>query len=409
MTLSVSTAKRTYSKDAVLMRLFLPLLVILAIVVSTDAWAFGPLVTNDFTYASSIDPINNLHGQVFYDSSSASMPLVVYAHPYSDNGAGLEDPCWDQNSTNMVTAWASNGWIVAQFSLRGRHGSGGTNDDSARELYDIWDGIHYVQTNSTYASKWNHYTTLVGFSGGGGNALGFACKFPDTIGMYVDYFGMSDYGYDSTFGWYQESGPHPSLQANIGGTPVAVPNAYWSRDALNAIATNLLGGFLYIYQNDSDSTVFPDQSSRVNTAFSSAGNNRILYTHSATLYQHQIPSSPPWLPDSFSQWSALVSSSADWSMPLTGTVRVLGYMKTKSWEIWLGGGTNSVADLTYDTTAQTFTVNPLTGSTQVRIYEGSCAVTNTISSQTTIVLCPPGPGLVSVGSMLIRGSLSIRQ
>jgi dienelactone hydrolase len=363
--------------------------------------AAGPLVTNTFTYASSIDPaINNLAGMVIYDSSQTQrMPVVVFAHPYSDNGSDSANntlPVVWGTASNMLTRFASNGWVVAAFGMRGR-GALGTNDDSGREVHDIYDGLRWVQTNAavrtnlfytnTFAQMQNNWSALVGFSGGGGNALNFGSKFPGAVNLIVDYFGISDYGYDATYGWHQQTGPHPSLEANIGGTPAGVPNAYRARYSLDSIATTTISNsFLFAFHNQSDTTVRPSHTTNLWLAFSNSGNSRIWYSNSATLYVHQLPSSAPYLPDSFELWSNVVanSASASWHLSPTGNVRVIGYLVTELFSVWLGGGTNHVADLSWDTINGNFTVTPLTGSMSVGIVQSSFAATQTISSVTVI-------------------------
>lgn len=355
--------------------------------------AGGPLATNTFTYASSKTPsITNLVGMVIYDTSATQrMPMVPFMHPYSDNGA---DPSfntlpivWGGGTSNMLTAYASNGWFVCAFGMRGR-GALGTNDDSGLELWDVWDGIAYVETN--YLHILNHYIFMDGESGGGGNTYNFICKFPGKVNAARVHAGMSDYGYDSTYGWYQVSGPHPSLIRNIGGTPAEVPDAYHARYVLDTIARAVISNsFIFVFQNTNDPTVTNNQSARVADAFLAANNPRIQFNlGTGTRYEHGLPSAAPWTPDGFTNYMPTITNGAcpHWTMPSSGSgYPVLGYMKCDEFEIWGGGGTNSVFTLDWNTITGNYTVTPVTATPiVVRIYQSGFSVTQSVTTATTL-------------------------
>jgi predicted acyl esterase len=89
---------------------------------------------------------------------------------------------------------AGEGYFVVAAGMRGRKGASGSEDASGKEIHDIYDAIQYVQTN--FPALVSDKVTISGYSGGGGNALAAASKFPDTFNVVVDHLGMSDYGYD---------------------------------------------------------------------------------------------------------------------------------------------------------------------------------------------------------------------
>jgi len=124
-------------------------------------------------------------------------------HGWSDDALVFGD--------DMLSRFADYGLFVAAIGLRGRNSADGARDASGREIYDIIDAITYIRTN--YASIVDsEKVCIVGYSGGGGNALAAACKFPDMFNVVVDFFGMSDYGRDGTNGWYyNNSGTHTAV------------------------------------------------------------------------------------------------------------------------------------------------------------------------------------------------------
>lgn len=69
-----------------------------------------------------------------------------------------------------------------------------------------------------------------------------------------------------------------------------------------------------------------------------------------------------------------------------GTAKVMGWMETKRFKIWLGNGTGHVADVVYNTATDSYTVTPLTGEMTVTITQGTKTVTQTISTETTLTV-----------------------
>lgn len=360
-------------------------------------------VTNySFTYSSSIDAgVSNLVVWVAYDKNATGpLPMVGLCHPYSTPG----DPGAFAFNTNNLTTLASNGWFIFACGMRGRDGASGTNDDNGREVYDIVDGLAAVTNAIANLALTNR--TVLGYSGGGQNVLGLLFHFPDLFNQYADYFGITDPAQ-----WYTESpGVQTYMNANIGGAPASVPAAYLARNSTNAVPVNLQQGHLWIFHNDNDTTVVVTQSVRLDAALIAAGNSRYDYFHDPVLYDHKIPngtSPDPWKPDGLYRFSNAIAQATYplTSLPSSGTLKVNGYLESPSrgLKIWLGGGTNEVADVTYNTATRSYTVTPLTGAMSVAITQGDCASTNTISSPVTIVLCEPGRPSMAGGAAINRG------
>ena len=89
-------------------------------------------------------------------------------------------------------------YLNVQVDMRGRAYSQGKQDCNALELWDVYDAVAYVRA---------HYgdylidPQLVYFeagSGGGGNAMALAGKFPDLFAAVSALYGMSDYAM-----WYR--------------------------------------------------------------------------------------------------------------------------------------------------------------------------------------------------------------
>lgn len=314
--------------------------------------------------------ITNLYSTYSYPVGKSNLPIVVAMHGY---GGASFDPAAVLNRMARYNAF------VISPGMRGRNGASGSQDSSGREIYDIYDAIEYVKI--TYPTIINpNNICITGYSGGGGNALAFACKFPDYANVIVSHFGMSDYGYlpchyDGNVTW-------------MGGTYAEVPNNYRARCAKEAIG-NFSGGHLYFFHDTEDATLPVCNSIQAAATMAAAGltNYSESYTDASDdpRWIHGNPavgdsgepciqSEPIWL-------QAVVDGMYPaWTIPTSGTLTVIGYIKTKRFTIWLNSGIDAEATVSYDTTTHQYTVTPLTtADVAVTITEGSLTASGTIS------------------------------
>ena len=349
----------------------------------------GGIVSGVFRYASTIDTPNNLLAAFAYPVGRANLPIVVHMHGFAGSVGGMMARNWVRQ--------AQQGAFVVVPSLRSADGTQGTPDWSGREIHDIFDAINVVRTN--YAAVVNtNLVCIAGYSGGGGNAMNYATKFPDSAAVIASHFGISDYGYNTTWGWYQTTatvGQKSSLDTYI-GTPGAAPDAYRTRSSIDAMPVNYSGGWTYFFHDESDASVSINQTQAMVTNL--VANGRANFTtnysnssmSSSARYLHQNPNDGSGAAASESIWlTALVNGAHNpWTIPESGTLRVNGYVVTKRFKVWLGGGTNEVANLTYDSAARSYTVTPLTAPLDFTVTQGSGSVTRTSISTATTVIVP---------------------
>jgi pimeloyl-ACP methyl ester carboxylesterase len=333
----------------------------------------------------------NLNMEISYPTDKGvSLPVVALMAGWKDGA--------DSFSDTDIKRIADYGFMVVVVSKRGNNGGQGTPDASGREIYDICDAVNYVRNcypYSVFASQ--TIAAIVGYSGGGGNALAAACKFPDFWSIVVDYFGISDYGYTSD-GWWQEFAPgtyRDGIEAQIGGSPATVPNNYRARHSAEAIA-NYTGGHVYVYHDVADVSVKVIHSQRIISALAAIGNctGNISTSADAIRWFHSYPTTGTPLIIAETTWSSAIKNSQSWTIPTSGTVTVIGYIVTKLFAIWLNTngtaitGIDAVATVTYNTASDTYTITPLTtGGIDVVITQGAKTGSATnISTETEIVV-----------------------
>lgn len=324
--------------------------------------------------------ITNLYLKYSYQLIGRNMPVVILMHGYNEDASAITQAILDRI--------AARGLFVAAIGMRGRDGASGSQDNSRREIYDIYDAWSYIKTN--FASKIDDSQLCIcGYSGGGGNALAFATKFPDSANMIVSHFGICDYGVDPTYGWTSTN------TTWIGGNYATVPDNYRACNSVEAIGYNYSGGKLYMWHDQNDATVPPHHSTRVGDAMSaqSRTNYSVTITQVGDTYRavHGYPivgtAGEPNIHFE-DTWAAEMAAKTypAWTIPASGQVRVLGYIVTKRFTIWLGNGLSEAAHVTYDTVAGTYSVEPLTGSVAVTITQGSLTASQTISSTTVLTV-----------------------
>lgn len=336
-----------------------------------------------------------LNADIYYKNGKVGLPLLIIMPGISGDSTSF--------IAETKNRFANNNVFAVFLNMRGRNSSEGSADCSAREIYDIYNCIEYIKSNYSSIIDTSQIHIL-GYSGGGGNALACAAKFPDTFNSITSFFGISDYGKDVTDGWYQNGASAAQktlLETWIGDNPTNVPNAYHARQNLIGI-TNYSEGHLYIFHDDEDAKVPLINSNNVKDA---------LDTAMLTNYTYQISSAASikrWLhgyPNSDDQPTLMFAEPvfmtditnkkySAWTIPASGTITVLGYIKTKRFSIWLGGlteaavgaGLDEVATVAYNTITGQYTITPLTGNMDVFVKQGSLIVSASITEETILTV-----------------------
>lgn len=372
----------------------------------TSSSASGVYTSATITYPSSIDvAITNLSAKTCYDNgcaaaNPATLPILVIMHGYANDYTSF--------ITSDMQRFASYGFFVIAVGLRGNNGASGTRDASAREIYDILDALTYVRANSSSVVSPTK-AAIVGYSGGGGNAMACMVKCPDYFNATVAFFALSDYGYVPVTGWYDygQISLSPTSKSYLDtevGVRTSAGDPYLARFATPAIPKILaLGGFLEMFHDTADTAVNVECSRQVERVILAAGLGATKYKY----HESTVGDTTRWLhghpQDHLTQMTAAewmfgrrLRETAVWSMPAKGTIQVNGWFKSRgqNFEIWLGSSPNpqtngssgrtKVATVEYDIPAGTFKITPITqtGTMYVQIRIGTQVEVLTISDAT---------------------------
>lgn len=355
----------------------------------TVSYTDGGVVAGTFTYQSTADPaFTTLFAAYAYPVGRANLPIVTHMHGFAGTVSGMVARNWARQ--------AAQGAFIVVPAMRGVDGGGASTaqDASGREIYDIHDAVNYVRANFAGVVDTN-LVIAAGYSGGAGNAMVYATRFPDTVAAVVDHFGITDYGYNTTWGWYQagaNAGQQSALVAMIGNTPTLVPDAYRARSSVEALPRNFRG-HTWIFHDDQDGSVPVAQTWALATnmvAFGRSFTTNITTTTNAVRWTHANPNDSAGVSQTEAIWLSAVVAGAHrpWLMPESGTARVNAWLTSRrGFSVTLGTNVNEVADLTYNTVTRSYTVTPLTPPLDFTITQGGSSITRTnVSSATTVTV-----------------------
>ena len=200
--------------------------VVLAVAVNNQLFQYQSTISSDAS-----GPLN-LKAELDYNDSRTDAPIVVVMHGLNGGMADVEGDAQHLRD---------KGFFVVDVAMRGRDGSGGMVDCGGLEIYDIYDAVQAVKAQyGAYVNPTN--VSIEGYSGGGGNVMSALTKFPDYFRVGASFFGMSDYGYSKTNGWYYNPGQYASWMAGVIGDPTtgnsAIVDKYMARDSALASKNN---------------------------------------------------------------------------------------------------------------------------------------------------------------------------
>lgn len=377
----------------VLVRILIGLyLALVAVAIQGGGALASPVSSHLFSYQSSVstngDGALNLKAELNYDDSRTAAPIAVVMHGYTTGNEFA-------NVRGNAQRLRDEGFFVVSVAMRGREGSDGTRDSGGVEIYDIYDAVEAVKAQ--YAGRVNPTNVYItGYSGGGGNVMSALTKFPDYFRAGSAFFGMSDYGYNATNGWYfkgSDSTYRAQLVADVGNPTLGnsgIQDRYMAR-ASNLASKNNPYSEIHLFVNDNESIcpVVNDTSYRDNAvsaaSFSGEFDNVRVHTGAAGVYQDfnnnskQETSEQQYWPHGYPTADQQIAAES-WFLPrlLNGSIPmphlnasdqlfVPGFLKTKSFTFWLGDGENAAGTLDYSVSAasKTFTLDLLSNDRSV--------------------------------------------
>jgi|YNPNPStandDraft_1061719.scaffolds.fasta_scaffold27104_2 dienelactone hydrolase len=304
----------------------------------TEAAAFRQ---ETFHYASSVDGTGPLYADVRYRADGRPKPVVVVMHGYSGSRQAV---------SLDLEELAAQGVFAMAPDLRGQGDSAGKWDSGGLEIHDLVDAI--LEGVKRYPGEVQAtHLNVVGYSGGGGNAIAAAVRFPDLFHVAVSFFGITDYAY-----WYHSQGRpdcNERMVAALGGPPEALPEVYAARNA-NLAAGNNGWTRLHFFWDESETMCPPAMIETFLAGYRAHGFDRAV-THvtgegDARRWIHHYragnrdlsAADALYLPDIF---APLPPGPR---LPPRGRLTVCGYLVTRAFQVWIEDGQRGVVTVDYD-------------------------------------------------------------
>jgi pimeloyl-ACP methyl ester carboxylesterase len=247
-------------------------------------------------------------------------------------------------------------YLCVEVDMRGRRYSSGSPDCNGLELMDVYDAIRFVK------SEYSQYllsTEVIYFesgSGGGGNALALAGKFPDLFSAVNALSPIADYA-----AWYEfdEIGEfRDEMDIWVGASPTESPTAYAARSGITMLPNVLTN--VFICHGKTDLRVPYSQSDgyiKAAKMYQKEKNISLLSLDNVGNREHfgNI------LPADAEAMSRLCEENRQAhqnpvKLPERGKLVVCGYLVTKYFSVFLQS-VNEIAHIEYDLTGQKMTAN----------------------------------------------------
>ncbi len=357
------------------------------------ATSFGLKIGRVMSYRSTVSsdaggPLD-LKAELNYNTSVLNAPIVVVMHGYS--------PTTTFNDVRLnAQRLRDAGFFAISVAMRGRDGSDGVRDSGGIEIFDIYDAVEAAKTQyAPYVNPAN--ISITGYSGGGGNVMSTLTKFPDYFRAGSSYFGMSDYGYSTIYGWFflgAASSHKAQLITDIGDPQSGNPDVldrYMARDYCLASHNNPYSE-IHLFVNYNEAVCPPINHSRYrDNAVSKAGfagefNNISVHVGGYGQYvdfdgdlvsdSNELQNWPHGFPTAEQQNAAegwYIKRLKNGQIPeptlnLADELIVPGFIKTKRFSLWLGNGQNAAGRLDYSLSSESkeFSLDILTYNKSVK-------------------------------------------
>lgn len=319
-------------------RLFLPwILICVPALAEEKAATFAT-----FEYASSVDGTKPLKADVGYIADGKAKTLLVVMHGYSGSRKAV---------ALDVKELAARGVFAVAPDMRGCGDSAGKWDSGGLDVHDIADAV--LAAIEKYPKEIDaRNLNIVGYSGGGGNAIACMVRFPDLFRTYVSFFGISDYA-----GWHASKGRpdcNVRMEKALGGPPDRLPDEYLSRNAIPA-AANALAGRLHFVWDEAETACPANMIEEFVANYRKSGLDKaIMHISKKTdtirwIHNYRSSNRDLTKADDLFLPDVMKTDVTSPRMPSNGKLVVPGYVVTRQFQVWVEDGTKGQVTVEYDT------------------------------------------------------------
>jgi pimeloyl-ACP methyl ester carboxylesterase len=297
-----------------------------------------------FSYSSSADGLKPLYADIAFKADGVRKPLIAVMHGY--NGSR-------KNVTQDLTDLAAQGVVALAPDMRGCGNSAGQFDSGGLDVYDIADAV--LAAVARFPGEIDaRNINVIGYSGGGGNAIACAVRFPDLFRTVASFFGISDYA-----AWHRSKGRpdcNERMEKALGGSPDAQPDLYAARNA-NDAAANVQAAALHLFWDEEEADCPPAMIEQFVANYGAAGLKRLMVHLSRRgeprRWLHGYRTDHPSLraADAIFLRDVLAPGAQPPRLAPQGQFTVNGYLVTRHFAVWIEDGQRGQVTVSYDLNA----------------------------------------------------------
>jgi dienelactone hydrolase len=291
-------------------------------------------------YTSSHDKTGPLNADVVFNSDGKPKPLLVVMHGYNGSRKDVNADIHD---------FGAKGLFAIAPDMRGTGGSAGKFDSGGVEIHDILDAV--LAALKKYPEEIDAKNlNIVGYSGGGGNTIACAVRFPDLFHTAVSYFGISDYA-----DFHRTTNRHDCnerMERTLGGKPADIPDTYAARN-YNTAAANVCATKLHFFWDEEETQCPPSMIEKFIQIHQSAGLKNVVahisrrgdplrWIHGYRTGNRDLKE------DSLFLSEIRTPKASGPKLTPKGKLIVPGFLVTRKFAVWVEDGQRGVVTIEYD-------------------------------------------------------------
>ncbi len=290
-----------------------------------------------FSYTSSLDGTGPLWAFSARPEDGSCCPLIIVMHGYSGSHKNVIDDC---------RRMAAKGMVAIAPDMRGSGDSAGKADSGGIEIMDIHDCVEAAKRRYEAVIDTCN-VNIWGYSGGGGNTLAASVRFPDLFSTATSFFPMTDFAF-----WYRDSDEYrQKIHERVGGSPQELPGRYIARN-YNLAAANNHKTLVNIFWDSEEVTCSPNMPREFVLRANAAGCTNVHANESRPgaprrwYHGYTSPGNDLAAPED-DIFQIILNGGRDVTLPPEGRLVVVGFLVTKEFRVFVGGGVEGAVTVDY--------------------------------------------------------------
>ncbi|MCD6405849.1 MAG: alpha/beta fold hydrolase [Planctomycetes bacterium] len=297
----------------------------------------SPVREELFSYTSTLDGTGPLWAFAARPEGGRHRPLVIVMHGYSGS---------HRNVVNDCRRMAAKGMVAIAPDMRGAGDSAGKADSGGIEIMDIYDCVEAARRRYEAVIDTRN-VNIWGYSGGGGNAVAAAVRFPDLFSTATSFFPMTDFAF-----WYRDNDEYrQKIDQRVGGSPEEFPGRYIARN-YNLAAANNHKTLVNIFWDSEEVTCSPDMPREFVLRANAAGCTNVHANESRPgaplrwCHGYTSPDNDLTAPED-DIFPIILKGGRDVTLPPEGRLVAAGFLVTREFGVFVGGGAQGAVTVDY--------------------------------------------------------------